>query len=172
MVSAYDINPTELINKAAIELKKTKGVQIPDWAYFIKTGAGKERVPDSKDWWYVRAGSILRKVYVKGPIGVSKLRTFYGCKKNRGVKPEKFYKASGKVIRTILQQLEAEGLIKAVEKGVHKGKIVTPKGRSFLDTLVRKKDGTRGAKKAKDAGAAKPGDAKPESGKAETAGTT
>jgi len=77
-------------------------------------------------------------------------------KKNRGVKPEKFYKASGKVIRTILQQLEAEGLIKQVEKGVHKGKIVTPKGRSFLDTLIRKKDGARGSKTKEASGDAKP----------------
>ena len=167
MASAYDINPTELINKAAIGLKKTKGVQIPDWALYVKTGAGKERVPDSVDWWFIRAASILRKVYMRGPIGVSKLRNFYGCKKNRGVKPEKFYKASGKIIRTMLQQLEAEGLIKAVEKGVHKGKVVTPKGRSFLDTLVRKKDGARGAKKKEDAGAAPAGDA----GKAATKST-
>jgi len=156
MATIYDINPTDLINKAAIELKKTKSVQKPEWASYIKTGAGKERTPDDSNWWYMRAGSILRKVYLRGPIGVSKLRTFYGNKKNRGVKPEKFYKASGKVIRTILQQLEAEGLIKQVEKGVHKGKIVTPKGRSFLDTLIRKKDGARGSKTKEASGDAKP----------------
>ena len=172
MATAYDVNPTELINKAAIELKKAKAVQIPDWALYVKTGAGKERVPDNQEWWFVRAASILRKVYVRGPIGVSKLRNFYGCKKNRGVKPEKFYKASGKIIRTILQQLEAEGLIKQVEKGVHKGKIVTPKGRSFLDTLVRMKDGTGGNKKTKDAGDAKPGDAKADAGTAESPATS
>ena len=170
MVSAYDSNPTELINKAAIELKKTKGVQIPDWALYVKTGPGKERLPDSEEWWFVRAASILRKVYMRGPIGVSKLRKYYGCKKNRGVKPEKFYKASGKIIRTILQQLEVEGLVKAVEKGVHKGKVVTPKGRSLLDTLIRK-DGARGNKKAKDAGASKSGEPTEDAGTAESAKT-
>ena len=167
MVSIYDQNPTELINKAAEELKKSKNVQKPEWANFIKTGAGRERVPDSADWWFMRAGSILRKVYVKGPIGVSKLRNLYGNKKNRGVQPEKFYKASGKVIRTILQQLETEGLIKSVEKGVHKGKILTSKGRSFLDKLIMRKDGIRRAKKEKDAGVAKPA----ESGDATVAAT-
>jgi len=173
MASIYDQNPTQLINKAAIELKKSKNVQIPEWALFIKTGAGKERTPDNREWWFVRAASVLRKVYIRGPIGVSKLRNFYGCKKNRGVKPEKFYKASGKVIRTILQQLEAEGLIKQVEKGVHKGKVVTPQGRSFLDKLImRKKDGSGANKAKKDAGAAKPGDAKPDAGAAATKGTS
>ena len=155
MASIYDQNQAELINKASIGLKKTKQVKMPEWALYAKTGAGKERTPDDREWWYIRAASILRKVYIKGPIGVSKLRTNYGCKKNRGVKPEKFYKASGKVIRTILQQLEAEGLIRQVEKGVHKGKVVTPQGRSFLDNLIKRKDGTRGTKTKKDAGDAK-----------------
>ena len=67
MATAYDVNPTELINKAAIELKKAKAVQIPDWALYVKTGAGKERVPDNQEWWFVRAASILRKVYVHKP---------------------------------------------------------------------------------------------------------
>jgi len=83
MATIYDINPTDLINKAAIELKKTKSVQKPEWASYIKTGAGKERTPDDSNWWYMRAGSILRKVYLRGPIGVSKLRTFYGNKKKQ-----------------------------------------------------------------------------------------
>ena len=72
--------------------------------------------------------------------------TYYGQKKNRGVKPEHFYKGSGKIVRVILQQLELEGLIKKVEKGIHKGKIITPKGQSLLDQLA-KKDGSGGNKK-------------------------
>lgn len=167
MATIYDENASELINRAGIELKKTKNVKMPDWAHFVKTGVGKERVPDDANWWYFRAGSILRKIYVKGPIGVSKLRNLYGCKKNRGVKPEEFRKASGKIIRVILQQLEAEGFVKAVEKGIHKGKIITPKGKSFLDGLV--KDGTGGNKTKKNAGAAKPGVSTEDTGTAETA---
>ena len=136
----------ELIKKAGNELKKTNKVQIPDWAQVVKTSSAHERAPTEKDWWQMRAASVLRKVYLKGPIGVEKLRTFYGKKKNRGTKPEEFRKGSGKIIRVILQQLEAEGLIRNVEKGVRKGKIVTPKGQSFLDGLVRK-NGSGGAKK-------------------------
>ncbi len=140
MASIYDINPSELVAKAAIELKKEKQVEIPEWAKTVKTGAGQERLPDDLDWWYMRSASVLRKIYVKGPIGVSKLRTYYGKKKNRGLKPEKFYKASGKIIRTILQQLETAELVVQMEKGVHKGRILSPKGKSFLDKLARKKE--------------------------------
>mgnify|MGYP001559108667 CR=1 FL=1 len=146
MVTIHDINPSELINRVAIELKKSKHVQIPVWAQVVKTSPAKERIPSDKDWWYHRAASVLRKVYLKGPIGVSKIRTYYGQKKNRGVKPEHFYKGSGKIVRVILQQLELEGLIKKVEKGIHKGKIITPKGQSLLDQLA-KKDGSGGNKK-------------------------
>jgi DNA-binding PadR family transcriptional regulator len=67
-----------------------------------------------------------------GPIGVSKLRTLYGAKKNKGVEPEHFYRASGNHIRKMLQQLEAEGLIEQVKKGVHKGRKVSAQGQSFL----------------------------------------
>ena len=145
MTTIYDINASELIKKAGNELKKTNKVQIPEWAKVVKTSSANERVPTEKDWWQLRAASILRKVYILGPIGVEKLRTFYGKKKNRGVKPEEFRKGSGKIIRVILQQLEAEGLIRNAEKGNRKGKIVTPKGQSFLDNIVRK-NGSGGAK--------------------------
>lgn len=50
-----------------------------------------------------------------------------------GHKPERVYKASGKITRTILQQLEKAELIKFTEKGIHKGRIITPKGKSLLD---------------------------------------
>lgn len=137
MATIYDIETGKLIEKAAEALKKIEQVKMPDWAFFVKTGPAKEKQPVNKDWWYFRAASILRKLYVQGPIGVSKLRKKYGSKKNRGHKPERFYKGSGKMIRVILQQLEKAGFVKFVEKGVHKGRILTPKGKSFLDKLAK-----------------------------------
>ncbi|MDD5253529.1 MAG: 30S ribosomal protein S19e [Candidatus Nanoarchaeia archaeon] len=127
----YNKNPSEVVNKASLELKKE--IKAPEWSVFVKTGVSRERPPEDPDWWYKRAASILRKIYMHGPIGVSKLKTKYGSKKNRGSKPEKFYKASGKIIRTILQQLEQQKLIETTAKGVHKGRIITPKGKSLLD---------------------------------------
>jgi small subunit ribosomal protein S19e len=139
MATINDVDTNELIEKAAEGLKKSENVVAPDWSIFVKTGRHKERPPAEIDWWFKRAAAVLRKVYLLGPIGVSKLRTHYGGKKDRGSKPEHFYKGSGKIIRLILQQLEKDNLIKYEEKGVHKGRVITPKGRSFLDKMVKTK---------------------------------
>ena len=90
MASIYDVNTNQLIDEAAKGLQKFEEVKAPEWAPFVKTGAHKERAPENKDWWYVRAAAILRSVTVLGPIGVSKLRTKYGGRKNRGHKPDIF----------------------------------------------------------------------------------
>ena len=136
MTTAYDVDPQELISKTAEELKKIPEMKVPLWAAFVKTGMHKERPPVDDDWWYFRSASVLRSIYRFGPVGVSKLRTKYGGKKNRGVKKEHFYKGSGSILRKSLQQLEKVGFVKFAEKGVHKGRIITPKGKSFLDKIA------------------------------------
>jgi len=137
MATIYDIEPGKMIERASKQLKEQKIIEVPEWSIFVKTSHGKERQPMDNDWWYYRAASILRKVYVLGPIGVAKLSRKYGCKKDRGHKPEKTVKGSTKIIRTILQQLDKAGMVISAEKGVHKGKIITPKGKSFLDKLSK-----------------------------------
>lgn len=147
MVSVYDVSQNELIEKVAEELKKDSAIQPPAWASFAKTGVHKERVPARSDWWYVRAAAVLRSVYAAGPVGVSKLRTKYGGKKNRGHKTEHFYKGSGSIIRKALQQLESAGLVAkaAAEK---KGRVLTPKGHALLHRaalgIANKNGRTRG----------------------------
>ena len=135
MVSIYQVNPNKLIEKLAKELEGFNEIKAPDWAKFVKTGHSRERPPENPKWWYLRFAAVLRSVYKLGPIGVSKLRTKYGGRKNRGVKPEHFYKGSGNILRKILQQGEQAGLLKQTEKGVHKGRILTPKGNSLLDRV-------------------------------------
>lgn len=137
MVSIYDVDSSELINALAEELKKVDAVKPPVWAAFVKTGISKERPPVNRGWWYVRAASVLRHVSARGPIGVAKLRVMYGSKKNRGVAAEHFYKASGNNIRKILQQLEKAELIKKDKAGVHKGRVITPKGLKLLNNTAK-----------------------------------
>jgi small subunit ribosomal protein S19e len=136
MVQILMVNPNELINKAAEELKKQKLVEPTEWSKFVKTGHHNQRLPDNNEWWYYRSAAILRSVAKLGPVGTQKLRTKYGGKKNRGHKPEKFYPASGAIIRNVLQQLEKSELIKQVEKGAHKGRVLTPKGDSLLNKIA------------------------------------
>jgi len=132
-MAIYDVNPTDLVLKTAEKLKDIKEIQPPEWATFAKTGHGRDRPPVQEDWWFIRGASILRKIMIKGPVGVSKLRIAYGNRKNMGMAPEHFVVASGNIIRKLLQQLEKAGLAKQTEKGVHKGRVLTPKGVSFLD---------------------------------------
>ena len=136
MVSALAVNTNDLIERASKQLAEQKLVQPPQWALYVKTGRHKERPPLTDDWWYVRSAAVLRSIYKLGPIGTSKLRTKYGGRKNRGYKPEHHYKGSGAIIRKILQQLETAEFLKQAEKGVHKGRVITPKGKSFLDKIA------------------------------------
>ena len=131
-MGVQDVDRTRLIEAVAKDLKKEKDMTMPEWAKFVKTGAGKERVPDNLDWWYIRAASILLKTYFS-PIGVSRLRRKYGNRKNRGYKPEKFYPASGNIIRKILQSLEKAGYVTKTDKG----RVISPKGRAYLDKKAK-----------------------------------
>jgi small subunit ribosomal protein S19e len=158
MATIYDIESNELIEAAAKELQSIESVKPPEWAMFVKTGHSKQRPPVRKDWWYVRAAAILRKIYRMGPIGVSKLRTMYGGRKNRGAAAEHSYKGSGNVIRKILQQLEKAEFVRQGKVGFHKGRIITAKGKSFLDKVATKVYGVKG-KESKKVEEAKPAEA-------------
>jgi small subunit ribosomal protein S19e len=135
MVTVFDVHPETLINKTADALKKD--LKAPEWAKFVKTGHHKERPPTNQDWWQVRCAAILRSVYIQGPIGVAKLRKKYGGIKNRGVRPKKFFIASGSVTRKALQQLQEAGYVANQDKGLKKGRIITGKGKSLLDGLSK-----------------------------------
>jgi small subunit ribosomal protein S19e len=132
MPTVYDIPANILIRRLAQDLKSREEIAPPEWMQFVKTGAHKERAPDEPDFWYVRCASILRKVYLNGPIGTEKLRIEYGGRKRRGTKPNKFQKGSGAIVRTALQQLERAGFI---TKQATKGRIMTDIGRSYMDKL-------------------------------------
>ncbi len=132
MVSVKDVPADILIARLSKYIKdNVSEVKPPEWAMFVKTGRSRERPPDDPDWWYVRAASILRKIYIHGPLSIKDLRRMYGGRKDRGVKPEHFYMAGGSIIRNILHQLEAAGLVEKTKEG----RILTSKGRSLLDKL-------------------------------------
>ena len=131
MTTVYDVPADHIIRRAAEELKKRKEIVPPTWATFAKTGVHKELPPEDPDWWFTRAAAVLRRVYVDGPLGVQRMRSFYGGNKNRGSRPNAFRKGSGSILRKSLQQLEAAGLI------IHDktGRRVSPAGMAFLDNL-------------------------------------
>lgn len=103
MVNVYDVTPNDLVEQVKEELKKNENISQPEWMLFAKSGAHKERPPMQEDFWYIRGAALLRKIYTKGPLGVSRLRTEYGGRKNRGRKPQEHRPGSGSIIRELLQ---------------------------------------------------------------------
>ncbi|MEN3000164.1 MAG: 30S ribosomal protein S19e [Acidilobaceae archaeon] len=135
MVNAAHVPAEALIRKVAQRLKEYKEIKPPHWALFAKTGSYKEYPPREADWWYVRAASVLRKLYKSGePVGVGAMRVMYGGRKRRGSAPPHFREGSGSTVREILMQLEAAGL---VVKAPGKGRSLSPKGRGMLDMAAK-----------------------------------
>ena len=130
MTTLYDVPTKELIDEVAKKLQNDKSIVLPEENRYVRTGVHKENPPTNKDWWYVRCAAILRKIYIKNIIGIEQLRAEYGGGKNRGSKPSKARSGSGSIARRAVQQLEKAGYVTRI-KG--KGRVLTPKGRSFLD---------------------------------------
>jgi small subunit ribosomal protein S19e len=134
--NVYKIPAGEYNAKLAIALKELPEFEIPDWMHFVKTGVSKERPPQDPDFWFKRAASIFRQLYIRKVVGVNKLKTRYGGKKNRGVRPEIFKKGSGKIIRVILQQAESSGLVeKQTDTQNRSGRKLTEKGKEFMEGI-------------------------------------
>lgn len=132
MTTLYDIPASDIIYKVAEKLKENENIQPPEWASFVKTGTHKQLAPTNKDWWYIRCAAVLRTIYIDGPIGVERLRSVYGGKKDKGSKPNKKAKGSGSIAREAAQQLEAAGFVKSLKSG----RIISPAGQSMLDNTA------------------------------------
>ncbi len=135
MVGAFDVDANRLIKGVAGKLKEMK-VPAPKWVGITKTGPHAERLPQEADFWYVRLASLLRKAYAKAPIGVARLRTHYGGRKKRGVRPERHIDAGGNLIRKGMQALEKAGLL-VMKKSPKPGRYITPAGQKLLDSCAK-----------------------------------
>jgi len=131
-----DVEAEKFISLAKDELKKIKELTPPQWANFAKTGSHKKYPPKDEDWWYIRMASMLRKLQLRQPLGVSRLRTYYGGRKERGHKPERFRRAGGSHIRKIFQQLEKAGFVTTKKDGLKRGRLLTEKGQQFVRKIA------------------------------------
>jgi len=138
--SVYEMNSQEYNLKLAEALKKIHEFKEPEWVQFVKSGPSKERPIEDPDFWFKRSASILRQIYKHKIVGVNRLRTKYGSKKNRGMKPEHFMKSGGKIIRTILQQSDKAGFTESFKgikgtKDKKAGRRMTEAGKKFLEAI-------------------------------------
>lgn len=132
MVTVYDVDALKLIQKAAAKLEQS-GLPAPEWVGKVKSGSHRQRLPADPKFWYIRCASILRQAYVNSPIGVESLRTHYGGRKSRGVKPEKHRKSGGNMLRKALQAMDKAGLL--TKKKV--GRYISAKGQALLDAAAK-----------------------------------
>ena len=136
MADIRTIEPGKYNKLLAEALKNQPEFKKPDWVDFVKTSTHKQRPVSEEDFWFKRTASILRQIYINNVVGVERLRTRYGGRKDRGAKPPEFRKSGGKIIRVILQQAESAGFLEKV-KGKKSGRKLTDKGRVFLEGVVK-----------------------------------
>jgi len=134
MTTVYDVPAKEFIDEVAKKLQNDNNISTPEENIFSRTSVSRENPPENSNWWYVRCASILRKIYVKNSIGIEHLRAEYGGRHDRGSKPYKARSGSGSIVRRAVQQLEKAGYVTKI-KG--KGRVLTSKGRSFLDNTSK-----------------------------------
>lgn len=133
MATMYDVPAEALIEALAEDLEDR--LDPPEWSRFTKSGSGRELPPEQENFWSIRAASVLRKVAdASDTVGVGTLASAYGSSQegtNRyGVAPGRHTDGSRNIIRTILQQLEEEGLVETAEG---QGRRITPDGQQLLD---------------------------------------
>ncbi len=133
MVNARDVPTAKLIPALAEQMKGVAVVQEPEWAKWVKTGSHAERPPADSNWWFTRAASLMRKLYLHGPVGLGDLERAYGGTKALHYYPKHHRDAGGSNIRKILKQLEQAELVSKTPKG----RVLTPKGRAMLDKVAR-----------------------------------
>ena len=132
MAKVYDVPANALISKLA-EVLKSEDIPAPSWSLFVKTGAHADKPPQKSDWWHTRCASILRKIYLHGPISVNELRTMYGDGKRNMYYGARHHKdASGAIIRNAMHGLEKLGYVEKVEK---KGRVLSRQGMQKLDKM-------------------------------------
>ena len=132
-ICVRDVIAADFIESYAEHLKNSDKFELPVWADTIKTACFKELCPHDEDWYYIRAASIARRVYLRPGTGVGALQKWYGGNYRRGARTEHFRKASAGVIRHILLQLEE---MKVVEKTQVGGRRMSRVGQQDLDRIA------------------------------------
>lgn len=130
-----DVSADLFIKQTAKLLSECDSFEVPDWLDLCKSASARELAPYDKNFIYIRAASILRKLACEKSYGVGILARFYGGKKRNGVAPNHAATASKKIIRHCLQQLEKMNFVE--QRGSTKNRFLTPKGQTAVDQIAR-----------------------------------
>merc|ERR1712168_1022431 len=133
MSSVKDVCQQHFVVGFADFLKKSGKMKVPEWADLIKLSRFNEQGPHNQDWFFVRAASVARHLYIRSPAGVGSFTKIYGARKRNGSAPRHFMRASQSVSRRVLQALEEMAL---VEKDANGGRKLTSQGRRDMDRIA------------------------------------
>ncbi|PSK39888.1 40S ribosomal protein S19-B [Candidozyma pseudohaemuli] len=129
-----DVPAQDFINAYAQFLQRQGKLEVPGYVELVKTSAGNELPPqESETWFYKRAASAARHIYLRKHVGVGKLNKLYGGSINRGFRPHKHADASGSVNRKVVQALEKIGVVEISPKG---GRKISENGQRDLDRIA------------------------------------
>ncbi|XP_071957432.1 small ribosomal subunit protein eS19-like isoform X2 [Antedon mediterranea] len=128
-----DVDQHEFVKALAAFFKKSGKMKIPDWVDMVKLGVHKELSPYDADWYYIRAASVARHLYMRGGVGVGAMTKVYGGRKRRGTKPSHFCKGSKNVARSVCKSLES---IRVVERKDNSGRRLTSQGHRDLNRIA------------------------------------
>ncbi|KAH0633961.1 hypothetical protein KY284_036747 [Solanum tuberosum] len=53
-------------------------MKLSEWTNIVKIGRLKKLAPYDTDWYYIRAASVERKIYLRGSINVDGFGSIYG----------------------------------------------------------------------------------------------
>ena len=139
-ITLKDIPADKFIAAYAAHLKKTQKVSPIEGASYIKTAHYKDMQPECEDWYYTRAAAVARKVYLRPRIGVGRLRHVFGGVKRNGHCGNRHGRASGKIIRHCLIQLEKAGIL--VKYKDHYGnrqdnRVISKEGQKELNEVAK-----------------------------------
>uniref|UniRef100_A0A8C4F4I4 Small ribosomal subunit protein eS19 n=1 Tax=Dicentrarchus labrax TaxID=13489 RepID=A0A8C4F4I4_DICLA len=132
-VTVKDVNQQEFVRALSAFLKKSGKLKVPEWVDTVKLARHKELAPCDDNWFYTRAASTARHLYLRGGVGVGSMIKVYGGRQRNGVCPAHFSVGSRNVARKVLQALEG---LKMVEKDPNGGRRLTPQGQRDLDRIA------------------------------------
>merc|ERR1711976_30151 len=98
-VSVKDVDQHEFVQELSGFLKKSGKLKVPDWVDIVKLSKHKELAPYDDDWFYTRAASTARHLYIRSPAGIGAFSKIYGGRKRNGTCPSHFCFASTSVAR-------------------------------------------------------------------------
>merc|ERR1712097_31958 len=121
-VTVKDVPADAFIKACADYLKRQPKFDVPKYHDIVKTAVHKELAPYDEDWFYIRAASIARKVYLRKGTGVGALKKWYGG-------------SSGTHVGTCKAQHELEKL-EMMEHLGDGGRVISSKGRAEMDRIA------------------------------------